>query len=242
MENLIFLHGWINKYIIEENSDIYEFYKDVIETLKKFFNVYFVYLPGFKEKKLIKPYKLDDYVNFLKEFVDKNNLESFYIIGHSFGGQVAAKFSYLYPARVKKLILYNSACIRRKTFKQKFLNLFKKPGKKLLKTLPFLRKIVYKIFRCSLNYLKLPENIKKTMDNILDEDLTDILKDIKVPTLILWGEKDKITPLWQGKMINKLIKNSKLIIQKNGGHSFHRNFQLDFVNYVKTFIFDKINI
>ncbi|MGC8981694.1 MAG: alpha/beta fold hydrolase [Minisyncoccia bacterium] len=240
MEKIIFLHGWINKYIIDEKSDIFEFYKDLIEELRKSFDVYFVYLPGFDKKKLERPYNLDDYVEYLKKFVDENNLNNFILIGHSFGGQIAAKFSYLYPEKVKKLILYNSACIRRKGLKEKIFSIFKKPGKIIFNTFPFFRKLFYKIFTGSTAYLKLPENFKKTMQNVLNEDLTNILPSIKNKTLILWGEKDKITPLWQGKLINRLIKGSKLIIQKNGNHSFHKNFLQEFSEYVKNFIFDKI--
>ena len=240
MEKIVFLHGWVNKYIIEENSDIYEFYKDLIEELKKFFEVYFIYLPGFDKKNLERPYNLDDYIDYLKNFVDKNNLENFILIGHSFGGQVAAKFTYLYPEKVKKLILYDSACLRKKGLKKKILNIFKKPGKLIFKLFPFLRKLFYKIFTGSTSYLKLPENMKKTMQDVISEDLTNILKDIKNETLIIWGEKDKITPLWQGKLINKLIKNFKLIIQKNGDHSFHKKYPQQFAEYVKNFIFGKI--
>jgi pimeloyl-ACP methyl ester carboxylesterase len=240
MEKIIFLHGWINKYIIEKNSDIYEFYKDLIEELKKSFEVYFVHLPGFDKKNLERPYNLDDYVEYLKNFVEKNNLKNFILIGHSFGGQVAAKFAYFHPEKIKMLILYNSACIRKKSLKEKILNIFKNPGKLIFKSFPFLRKVFYKIFTGSTSYLKLSENMQKTMQNVINEDLTNILKEIKTDTLIIWGEKDKITPLWQGKLINKLIKNSKLIIQKNGDHSFHKNYPQQFAEYVKKFVFDKI--
>ena len=239
MESLIFIPGWVNKYLIEK-GDILDFYQGAINELKKDLRVFFVYSPGFDGKEFERAYNLDDYVNFLKSYFEKNSLENAIILGHSFGGQVAVKFSYLYPQMVKKLILYNPACIRKQNWKQKFFTLISKPGRLIFWFFPGLRKIFYKVFIGSTAYLKLPPLAQQTFQAVIKEDLTPILKEIKVPTLILWGEKDKLTPLWQGKMINKLIKDSKLIIHPQGTHSFHQDNPVEFANYVKNFIFGKI--
>lgn len=223
MEKLVFLHGWINKYIVEKDKNIEEFYKELIEELKKKFEVYFVVLPGFSQNpEPSKPLSLDDYVNYVKDYVEKNNLESFYLMGHSFGGQIACKFAYLYPEKVRFLILYNPACIRKQSLKFKLFSKFKNIGKILFKICPFSQKVFYKIFSGSTYYLKFSDIMKRTMQNIIQEDLTEILPHIKVKTLIIWGGKDRITPLKYGKLINNLIPNSKLVIYKNGNHSFHK--------------------
>ena len=44
------------------------------------------------------------------------------------------------------------------------------------------------------------------------------MKKINAETLIIWGEKDNDTPLKDGKYLNKIIKNSSLIIYKNRTH------------------------
>lgn len=41
---------------------------------------------------------------------------------------------------------------------------------------------------------------------------------LEIPTLIIWGDKDNITPLWQGIYLSKLFPNSKLTIMKDVGH------------------------
>jgi pimeloyl-ACP methyl ester carboxylesterase len=43
-------------------------------------------------------------------------------------------------------------------------------------------------------------------------------KNIKVPTMILWGKSDNITPKWQGEELQKLIPNSQLKIISDAGH------------------------
>lgn len=223
MEKLVFLHGWISKYIIEKDKDIKEFYKELIDGLKEKFEVYFFPLPGFSNnREPERPFTLDDYVNYIKEFVEKNNLENFYLMGHSFGGQIACKFAYLYPEKIKLLILYNSACIRKQNLKAKLFSKFKKVGRLMFKICPFLQKLFYKIFTGSTYYLKLSQVMKETMQNVIQEDLTGILPYIKTKTLIIWGEKDRITPIYQGRVLNSLIPNSQLVIYKNGGHNFHK--------------------
>lgn len=223
MEKLVFLHGWVNRYIVEKDKNIEEFYKELIDGLREKFEVYFVVLPGFSNNpEPEKPFTLDDYVNYVKDFIEKNNLENFCLMGHSFGGQIACKFAYLYPEKVKFLILYNPACIRRQGLKVRLFSKFKNIGKILFKICPFLQKAFYKLFTGSTYYLKFSEIMKKTMQNIIQEDLSEILPYIKTKTLIIWGEKDKITPLKNGQLINQLIPNSKLIVYKNGDHNFHQ--------------------
>ena len=60
--------------------------------------------------------------------------------------------------------------------------------------------------------------MQQTFKNIVNEDLTPYLKQINTETLIIWGEQDLDTPLNDAKKINKLIKNSALIIYPNASH------------------------
>ena len=70
------------------------------------------------------------------------------------------------------------------------------------------------------DYKQLNDIMKQTFVKVVNEDLSDDARKISIPTLLVWGKKDKDTPLYMGKTFNKLIKNSKLIIL-NGGHYCH---------------------
>jgi len=224
-KKLVFLHGWINKYIINREENIFDFYKELVNCLKEKFDVEFIILPGFSSnKELERPFTLDDYVEYVKKYLEEKGIDKFYLMGHSFGGQIACKFTYLYPEKVEKLIIYNGACVRKKSLIQKILSIFKPLGKTLFTLSPFCKKVFYKIFTGSTDYLKLPSIMQKTMQNVISEDLTPILPEIKTETILIWGKKDKITPLKNAYIINKLIKNSKLIICPQGGHSFHKTY------------------
>lgn len=51
------------------------------------------------------------------------------------------------------------------------------------------------------------------------DNLKDLLGQIKVPTLLLWGEDDVVTTMEVAEMFNKLIPNSQLVTIKNCGHA-----------------------
>jgi pimeloyl-ACP methyl ester carboxylesterase len=57
------------------------------------------------------------------------------------------------------------------------------------------------------------------MNNLISTDLKPILSKIAIPTLIIWGREDKITPLSDGKLMHQLIEDSKLEIIENARHS-----------------------
>ncbi|MEI6144197.1 MAG: alpha/beta hydrolase [Candidatus Berkelbacteria bacterium] len=63
--------------------------------------------------------------------------------------------------------------------------------------------------------------MQKTMANLISIDLTKSLAKIKIPTIIIWGEKDKTTPLYMAKILENNIANSELIILPNANHSPH---------------------
>ena len=53
---------------------------------------------------------------------------------------------------------------------------------------------------------------------VFNIDNTDYLENIKTETLILWGDKDTATPLSDGVLMKKKIRDSELIVFKNSTH------------------------
>ena len=60
--------------------------------------------------------------------------------------------------------------------------------------------------------------MKESFIKIVNEDLKEYYAAIKIPALLIFGDKDKETPLYMARRMNRLIKNSKLIVIKNAGH------------------------
>ncbi len=242
MKTLIILHGWQSskeKWQAVEQGIKEQGIKVIAPDLPGFK----------KETELTKPWNLDDYVDWFKREPETrrrgyspdvgsrvssrvsnyqkarpNRNEKFFLLGHSFGGRIAIKFAAKYPEKLKGLILVSSAGIKHKRtpYVRAILDIARIARQcRFAPFYPFLRKIFYKYVLRRTDYInteKMP-NLKETFKNIIQEDLFPYLSQIKTRTLIIWGEKDKITPLSDAELMNKKIQNSKLEILKNTGHA-----------------------
>jgi pimeloyl-ACP methyl ester carboxylesterase len=175
-----------------------------------------LYIPGLTEE-LDEAWNIDDYIKWLAETLPN---EPVIILGHSNGGRLALNYAYVYPDRVKQLILLDSAGIyhggaaklKRDAFKK-----IAKLGKKITKS-ETAKKILYKIARVN-DYKEAPEHMKITMQNMIDSDEGLRLDEIQNKTSIIWGGMDKVTPLTDGVLMHKHIANSTFKVVGQGRHS-----------------------
>ena len=212
---VLLLHGWGGNH----NS-----WFPIYERLKKMFEVFALDLPGFGQSG--SPdlnWQLDDYAGFLKMFIRQEIGENVSLIGHSFGGQAAIRLASLCPQMVSKLVLTDSAGIRNLGNPKKMgIMQLAKIGKSLF-SLPGLNKFQEKA-RQKL-YRIIGEHdyeeagvLKEIFKNIINEDIRRDLPQIFIPALIIWGGKDKITPLKDGRLMQKLLPDSQLVVFENGSH------------------------
>lgn len=196
-------------------------------------------LPGFGKSPMpAKPWTIDDYVEWVKDFCERNGLLQIFLVGHSFGGSISTKFSIKYPDKVKKLILVDSAGIRKKRLKKEIQKVIAHLLNKFsfLPFYGFFRKIAYRtLFRTS-DYLLTEGVMKKTYLNIIGEDISNFFSQITVPTLLVWGEKDGITPLKHAYFMKEKIAGTKLEIISNVGHNPHREAPEILVEKIVNFI------
>ncbi|MFA7319013.1 MAG: alpha/beta hydrolase [Parcubacteria group bacterium] len=179
-------------------------------------------LPGFGESDLPPVvWGVAEYANFLRRFLEKLEIEKPILAGHSFGGSVILKYL-ANGGRAEKIILVSPSGIRKRGMKIWFYKIVAKIAKSIL-SLPgasfFRDKIRIKAYKMidSEDYIEagaLTESYKK----IIREDLSEDMKKIQIKTILIWGEKDVATPLAQGELMQKFIKNSKLYIIKTAGH------------------------
>ena len=213
--NIVILPGWG-----ETRSTFY----NLINILKEYYTVYIIDYPGFGNSKFPdRDLNIYEYANLIKNFITINNIENPVLIGHSFGGRIIILLAGLYKLNIKKIILIDSAGIKRRKslkamvrqFTYKFL---KKIGYLLPKKIrnKYLDKLI-SIFG-STDFKNLDPNIRKTFIKIVNEDLTKYLKHINTSTLLIWGEHDRDTPLDDGKLMNKEIEDSGLVIIPNASH------------------------
>jgi pimeloyl-ACP methyl ester carboxylesterase len=222
----LILHGW------ESNSDRWiPVAEKIAEGVpgKGPFKVIIPDLPGFgKSDALPIPWNTNKYINWLEQFAKElggpSGSGEFYLLGHSFGGALASKMAVKHAQEIKKLFLVSAACVRKKTAKKNF---FQKVSKivRIFYFLPyyaFFRKAIYKFIIRKSDYVYVEGIMKQTYLNVVAEDLSFHLPFIKVPTVIIWGDKDEFTPIEEGYFIAKKTKNSKLVIIPGAGHDLNR--------------------
>lgn len=224
---VLLLHGWggsLNSFRAIE--------KNLIESGFSTINLDF---PGFGGSEPPKEnFDIFSYCQIVYELILNERLKSVSIIAHSFGGRVAILLSALHPEIVKKLILVDSAGIKPK---KKFTTKIKVGW---FKTLKFLKN--KGIIKTDLNkfgsqdYKALPNSVKPVFIRVINQDLTSYLSKIKCPTLLVWGEDDKDTPLYFAKKMKKLIPDSAIIIFKGAGHFSYLQNHLRFERIVKNFL------
>lgn len=229
---IIILHGW--KLFGKRYEAIEKIFK------KNGYRVFAPDMPGFGSEKLKKPtMDLQDYADFVYEFIKRKKIKKTYLIGHSFGGRVATKFTYLHPEYVERLVLTGAPLLRKKTLRIRLLGLLGSASKMVFSFLPksinnFLRHVLYK-FIGEFDYYKAGD-LSETFKKIINEDLSPLLSKINVPTLLLWGENERVVSIEIGREIHKRLSNAQFISITQATHMLPYEKPEAFANRVLQFL------
>ncbi len=222
---VLFLQGW------GTNIDLYKKLINKVSTLGR---IIAMDLPGFGQTaEPLEAWDVGQYAEFVKEFIRSLRLKKVILMGHSFGGRIIIKLmsNLDNEFKVEKIVLLDSAGIKpKKTLKQQIKQKWFKICKKVVNS-KVCRKLkpglVEKLQRKygSADYRNATPLMRQVMVKAINEDLTDYLPNIKVPTLLVWGDMDTATPLADAKIMEELIPDAGLVILKNTGHySFLEDF------------------
>jgi len=182
-------------------------------------------------------YSIKNYVTFIQHFLDKIGVQKCILAGNSLGGQIAWNFTAEYPNRVQSLILIDAAGypIDSKSIPIAFLFARLPVVNKMLSfiTPKFMaRSSVENVYadkskvtdELANRYFELTlraGNRQALVDRLTgNEDFSTLskIKNIKQPTLILWGENDLLIPVSNAYNFQKDLSNDTLVIMKNVGH------------------------
>lgn len=209
-KTILFLHGW--------GIDGTSFAGLVDRLAAKKYAVCMLDLPGFGQSQVPKTeYNLDDYARIVSGFVKKIGLKKINLVGHSFGGRITIKLAAADQDFIQKIVLVDAAGINSPSPSKKLTLIIAKIIKPLFapEFMQPLRKRLYVLI--GSEYLD-NFQLSKIFSRVVSENLTPLLPKIKKPTLIVWGGRDKTTPLYYARLMKKLIKNSRLTIFEKAGH------------------------
>ncbi len=215
---IVLLHGW--------GSNI-KLFANLIDLLSRKYTVVAMDMPGFGEsQEPPSAWCVDDYVNFVIDFLKDYNTKQVMLLGHSFGGRVIIKLNSRkdLPFEVTKVILVDSAGILPpKSNKKSFRTYYYKAGKAFLSN-KFVQKIApdalenFRKKMGSADYAAASPLMRQVLVKVVNEDLEPLLPNIKCPTLLVWGVNDTATPLSDGEKMEKLIPDAGLVKLENAGH------------------------
>ena len=208
--DIVLLHGW---------GQNIEMMRPIGDNFPNRFRITILDFPGFGESEEPKEaWTIDDYELMLEEFLKKVNVKKPIVIGHSFGGRVAIRYSARNP--ISKLVLFGSPCIRI----QEELSLGVKILKKL-KTLPGLNCLgeYMKKFIGSRDYKAASPIMRQTLVNVVNEDLSKFAREIEEPTLLIWGTNDTEAPLNEAKELEKIMLDAALITLPGTHYAYLEN-------------------
>ncbi|MDC0855873.1 alpha/beta hydrolase [Candidatus Pelagibacter sp.] len=220
---LVLVHGFLGSS---------KMWKPQIDYFKNKYRVISPDLPGFGRSNAIKPKNnINDMAEAIVSCLKDRNIENFFLLGHSMGGMVVQEMTKIVGKNIKKLICYGTGAVgnipgRFETM-QESRNRLKKDGlnftsNRIAKTW-FVKKDKSKYFYLcdeagKSTTLKAADSALKAMENW---NGLENLKNIKNPTLIIWGKKDKAYNFNQVDSLNKNIPSNEMVIFKDCSHNVH---------------------
>lgn len=197
---LVLLHGWGQSY--QNLLPIYNHFKKTNKVLT-------LDLLGFHENEHIeRSYSIAQYAHILHQLIQKHELDNISIIAHSFGARIAIYYASMYSC--KSLILTGAAGLIPKRSIKYYYQVYTYKIKKRLG--------INTSNMGSVDYKNANKYLKETLVKCVNEDLSNQIKRIDIPILLIWGEEDEQTPLYMAKKMIELNDKAQLIIFEKDDH------------------------
>jgi pimeloyl-ACP methyl ester carboxylesterase len=202
-------------------------------------------LPGFgrSDKPMIR-YSIDGFVEVLERFLNALTIERASLVGSSLGGWVAAAFALKFAERTERLVLIDAAGMQ--------LEAPELPIDLRVSTHRHMQDVLRMMFYDQsfvteeLVDLAYEGHLRRqdgyTIDSVLEnfkdkgEWLDDRIAELKVPTLILWGEQDAMIPVCISDVLHRLIKGSIREIIPLCGHLPALERPAEVIRHVANFV------
>jgi len=209
-KDILLLHGW---------GQNIEMMKPLGDNFCDRFRITILDFPGFGQSEEPKePWTIEKYSLMLEDLVKQLGIKKPIVMGHSFGGRVAIRYS----ARnsIEKLVLFGSPCIRIQEELPLKVRILKK-----IKTLPGMNKLgeFMKQYIGSRDYKAASPVMRQTLVEVVNEDLSKYAREIEEPTLLIWGEQDTEAPVSEAQELEKIMMDAALIILPGTHYAYLEN-------------------
>jgi len=184
---------------------------------------------GYSEKPIV-DYTPQFFARSLYEFLENIGINKTSLIGSSLGGLVVAEFASTYPKKIDKIILVSPAGMMKQPTPAlaAYISAALYPTQKNVQNAFQMmttgnKKIPSEVTDNFKDRMLLPNAKMSFISTLLGlknaNEIAETLSRITVPTLILWGKKDRVIPIKYADDFVKVIKNCKYIKMKGCGHT-----------------------
>ncbi len=197
-------------------------FEGIIREFSKGFNVIVPILPIY-ELPLLKA-SLSGLVEYLVDFVHFKDLRDINVLGNSLGGHIALLYTLEEMDRIKSLTLTGSSGLFESgmgsTFPKRgdYEFIRKKTEETFFNPAVATKELVDEVFDI-VNDRGKAIRVIATAKSAIRHNMGDKLYRIKVPTLLIWGENDSITPPFVAEKFKELIPAAQLHFLKKCGHA-----------------------
>ncbi len=222
-QDIVLLHGW------GQNIQMME---PVANPFQKDYRITIIDLPGHGgSSEPLYPWLVSDFAAAIKELLTSLKINDPIIIGHSFGGKIGLYYASKY--KVKKLVLLASPfkkSIDKPSLKVKVL--------KTLKKMPVINKLegFAKRHIGSDDYRNASEVMRQVLVNTVNFDITEDVKKINCPTIMIWGTNDEAVPLADAYELESLINDSAVIEYEGCTHYAYLERLSQTISIISSFI------
>jgi len=210
----------------------------LVPALSSRYQVFALDLPGFGQSD--KGNELYSPVNFAKVIdavIGSRVSRPFVLVGHSMGGAVAIAYAARHPERVRRLVLVDAAGIlHRAVYAQSLSRLVTEAaGGKPPADAPWLDAFIQSVLTrveplpgAARVFLRVPDLRQKVLGGdptaiaayaLIDHDFSRDLREVRAPTLAIWGTEDKVAPLRTGQLVAAVIPGGRLALLEGLAHT-----------------------
>ena len=214
-------------------------------------------------EKAMGDYSLGAHAAILRDLLDRLDIDQVTLVGHSFGGGIAMQFCYLFPGRVERLVLVSSGGLGRSV--SPLLRASTIPGAGLVlpvlasgwvrrRVEAAGRMLTSSGWRASSDTTEIWRGFTSLADadsrraflattrGVIDPGGQKVSAHdhlpmgIDVPTLVLWGTRDRMIPAWHATTAHQVITDSRVVFFEGAGHFPHLDQPERFAQLLRDFI------
>lgn len=162
---------------------------------------------------------IEGYVQWVDKFCAPYG--TFSLLGHSFGGRIASLYAARHPEKISLLFLSGTPI--RPVKRAPWVRWGAALGKKFsfLPGFSLVRRFLYSRVLGVTDYLRVEGVMKEIFRNIIATDISGALSRMRVPTVLLWGTRDRVTPFSVAQEMEEAIERAELVPLEGKGHAPH---------------------